>query len=89
MDEFTPDFQCPPPPDWHQVAVRYPWLRDACRCELQEASKPPTWSTSEILAFLSTLRHHQARHVIRAFLLDLVADELAEIILAATSEVRS
>ena len=72
----------PPVPDWHKLALTDPWLSHACGVKWQEASKPPTWTRDEVLRFLSTLKHHEGRDTIKGFLVELLADEITEIVLA-------
>jgi len=72
----------PPVPDWHQLATADPWLAEACEVQFRQATRPPTWTRDEVLRFLSTLRNHEGRHTIKAFLVELLADEITEIVLA-------
>lgn len=79
----------PPIPEWHRIACADEWLATACGVRFQQARKPDTWTREEVLKFLSTLRHHDGRGTIRAFLVDLLADDIAEIVLAVLKEARA
>lgn len=77
----------PPVPDWHRLAIGDKWLSSACNVQHRQASTPPTWTKEEVLRFLATIRTHEGRDTIRAFLIDLLADEIAEIVLATLEQV--